>query len=274
MDKKPLIGVSICAVVLLVLGSLTNVVGYQPVKSTALSDSPLFRIRTQRTIHQQRNMITSQYLGEGKGFENDTTPPVTTIYFVPPEPNGLNNWYISDIKITLEATDDISGVDFIKYLLDDNDWMIYTSPLIIKSDGYHRITYYAVDKAGNVEQPSEVVRFKLDQTKPVIAMNYTWEGNLWQGYEFIFTATCTDAMSGMEKVEFYFNECLQKTVTGPGPDYVWGPFLPPSTCDIRIKGIAYDKAGNLDFTVLENPTCYENQQSQSQSKTVVKVENQ
>jgi hypothetical protein len=29
MDKKPLIGVSICAVVLLVLGSLSNVVGYQ-----------------------------------------------------------------------------------------------------------------------------------------------------------------------------------------------------------------------------------------------------
>jgi hypothetical protein len=34
MDKKPLIGVSICAVVLLVLGSLTNVVGYQTVQSS------------------------------------------------------------------------------------------------------------------------------------------------------------------------------------------------------------------------------------------------
>jgi hypothetical protein len=34
MDKKPLIGVSICAVVLLVLASLSNVVGYQSVKST------------------------------------------------------------------------------------------------------------------------------------------------------------------------------------------------------------------------------------------------
>ena len=33
MDKKPLIVVSICAVVLLVLGSLSNVVGYQLVKS-------------------------------------------------------------------------------------------------------------------------------------------------------------------------------------------------------------------------------------------------
>ena len=34
MDKKPLIGVSICAVVLLVMGSLSNVVGYQSVQSS------------------------------------------------------------------------------------------------------------------------------------------------------------------------------------------------------------------------------------------------
>ena len=34
MNKYPLIGVSICAVVLLVLGSLTNVVGYQAVQSS------------------------------------------------------------------------------------------------------------------------------------------------------------------------------------------------------------------------------------------------
>jgi hypothetical protein len=33
MNKKPLIGVSICAVVLLVLGSFTNVVGYQTIQS-------------------------------------------------------------------------------------------------------------------------------------------------------------------------------------------------------------------------------------------------
>jgi hypothetical protein len=34
MNKKPLIGVSICAVVLLILSSLTNVVGYQAVQSS------------------------------------------------------------------------------------------------------------------------------------------------------------------------------------------------------------------------------------------------
>ncbi len=65
MDKKPLIGVSILAVVLLVLGSLSNVVGYQSVKST-VNDSPLFQTRTQRATNQQQNSITSQYLGRGK----------------------------------------------------------------------------------------------------------------------------------------------------------------------------------------------------------------
>jgi hypothetical protein len=34
MDKKPLIGVSICAMVFLVMGSLSNVVGYQSVQSS------------------------------------------------------------------------------------------------------------------------------------------------------------------------------------------------------------------------------------------------
>ena len=67
MKKNPLIGVSICAVVLLVLGSLTNVVGYQSVKSTEVNDSPLFRTRTQKATNQQQNIITSQYLGMGKG---------------------------------------------------------------------------------------------------------------------------------------------------------------------------------------------------------------
>jgi hypothetical protein len=71
MKRKCLaVGISICAVVLLVLGSLSNVVGYQSVQSTTLSDSPLFRTRTQRATNQQQNIVTSQYLGKGK----DTIP--------------------------------------------------------------------------------------------------------------------------------------------------------------------------------------------------------
>jgi parallel beta-helix repeat protein len=52
MDKKPLMGVCILAVVLLILGSLSNVVGYQSVKILELSDSLIFIVGTKRTINR------------------------------------------------------------------------------------------------------------------------------------------------------------------------------------------------------------------------------
>jgi hypothetical protein len=104
-------------------------------------------------------------------------------------------------------------------------------------------------------------------------MNYTWEKTGCRKYIIIITATCTDTKSGIAKVEFYLNGELQKTLTGNGPEYVWSFEYNPLPSRV-IKGIAYDKAGNLDFTELQNPTCYVNQQSQSLSRTVVKVVNQ
>jgi hypothetical protein len=85
MDKKSLIGISICAVILLVLGSLSNVIGYQSVKSTAVNESPLFRTRTQRAINQQQNILISQYLGKDKGinfflpYKNNKSESLKTI---------------------------------------------------------------------------------------------------------------------------------------------------------------------------------------------------
>jgi hypothetical protein len=67
MDKKPLIGVSIFVVVLLVLDSLSIVVGYQSMTSTSSTESPLFIMRATNAINQKQNIITTQYLGLGKG---------------------------------------------------------------------------------------------------------------------------------------------------------------------------------------------------------------
>ena len=59
MDKKPLIGVSILAVVLLVLGSLSNVVGYQSVKST-VNDSLFLQPSVQKAkIETQEGELDS-----------------------------------------------------------------------------------------------------------------------------------------------------------------------------------------------------------------------
>jgi hypothetical protein len=68
MKRKWLVvGISVIAVILLVLGSLSNVVGYQSVKSTAVNDSPLFSVRTQRATERQQDILTSQFLGKGNG---------------------------------------------------------------------------------------------------------------------------------------------------------------------------------------------------------------
>jgi hypothetical protein len=48
------------------VGSLSNVIGYQSVKSTVMNDSPLFTIRTRRATNHQQTIITSHYLGIGK----------------------------------------------------------------------------------------------------------------------------------------------------------------------------------------------------------------
>jgi hypothetical protein len=66
MDKKPLLMGSIGAVILLIMGSLSTVVGYQSVQSTTVDNSPLFATRTKRATNQEEVNITLQYLGMGQ----------------------------------------------------------------------------------------------------------------------------------------------------------------------------------------------------------------
>ncbi len=79
MDKKTLTVVSICAVVLLVLGSLSNVVGYYVLSTrSTVNDSPLFQTRTQRATNQQQNNITSRFLGKGTNVISFSLQDTTT----------------------------------------------------------------------------------------------------------------------------------------------------------------------------------------------------
>jgi len=104
MDKKPLIRVSIIAVVLLVLGSLSNVVGYQSVKSTTMNNTPLFTTRTQRATNQQQYIITSQYIGKGK----DSIP-----FPLIDNKTSMNQKFINQIR----TMDDSTFSKFVKYAI-------------------------------------------------------------------------------------------------------------------------------------------------------------
>jgi hypothetical protein len=288
MKKYPLIGVCIIAVVLLIISSLSNVVGYQPIDSPSLYDSPLFRVKIQRYIHTPQNKITYHYLGEGKSSENDTTPPVTTCILTPPTPNGQHGWYISKITVTLNATDDDSGVNITRYNLDGGAWQTYVHPINITLDGHHVLKYYSVDNAGNIE-PEWDTTFSLDMTAPQICANYTWEQKYWKGYILIYNVEAVDASSGMNRTEFFINGVHQETIIGPGPHYEYRyPLFYTDRCNviglIRNREItddyvkfnsvivfvyvvskytpnftqrfyAYDNAGLSSYVDILNPTC-------------------
>jgi hypothetical protein len=220
-------------------------------------------------------------------YLDDTTPPVTTISFYPPEPDGENGWYISDVTVTLNATDDDSGVNTTYYRVDEGIWYNYSGSFILVGDGEDiLIEFYSVDNAGNQEEIKSVV-IDIDQTKPTIILEYELTGgDPVHGWELTFTATACDDTSDMDKVEFYVNNKLKETVNGSGPTYIWvynslyalivrGLILNPEITDEYVKfyaiiviilGIteninrvdfcayAYDNAGNKGYYCIEHPT--------------------
>lgn len=177
---------------------------------------------------------------------DDITPPVTNISFDPAEPNGCNGWYISNVTITLNATDDISGVNATYYRINETDWNEYISPFIISEEGENiLIEFYSIDNAGNIETVKSST-LDIDKTPPKGTFEFKIRKISCCKWEITFYIDITNETSGIERTEFYLNGVLQETVTGPGPTYGWTVIIylfhrPPK---IEIKIVIYDMACN------------------------------
>lgn len=98
----------------------------------------------------------------------DKTPPESEIYL-----DGYlvnNEYYVTDVEVTLSAVDSISGVHHIEYYYGDSDWTVITEPFTITEHGITTIYYRAVDVAGNVENiKTEVVN--IDKSNCLLWFN-------------------------------------------------------------------------------------------------------
>jgi parallel beta-helix repeat protein len=102
----------------------------------------------------------------------DVIPPVTTATL---EGNHSGDVYISDVKVTLTATDFGSGVNYTLYKLNSNAWITYTAPIIVSANGTHVVSFYSVDIAGNRETEKSCT-FTIQQEVP--SVNITIKGGL------------------------------------------------------------------------------------------------
>ena len=188
----------------------------------------------------------------------DYTPPETT-YDINAT-YGKNGWINEVARITLAATDNLSGVNTTWYKIDDGDWQKYEGKFNLSANGVHVIHFYSIDHAGNAEDEQNFT-LKIDKNAPTVSIT-TPE----KGYIYIFNrrilptifgntiiiGKCTlaadadDTTSGIDYVEFMLNgEILWKDYAAPYEIQAPQNILLSSN---KLKVIAHDKAGHLTET--------------------------
>ncbi|MFH1013332.1 MAG: M14 family zinc carboxypeptidase, partial [Thermoplasmatota archaeon] len=120
---------------------------------------------------------------------NDTTPPVTTCTLAGVMEGDV---YVSDVTVTLTATDDDSGVDYTKYKLDEGAWITYIAPFVVSTNGNHTVRFYSVDNSGNTETEKSST-FTIQQEVPPITI--TIKGGF--GVSAIIKNTGTTALTNL-----------------------------------------------------------------------------
>ncbi|MEK9151120.1 MAG: hypothetical protein AAB547_00640 [Patescibacteria group bacterium] len=102
----------------------------------------------------------------GETVTIDTLAPTTTATLSGTV--GSNDWYTSDVTVTLSAADNEggSGVEKIEYSIDSSAmWSMYAEPFIISKEGVTDVRYFSTDKQGNKGEV-KTKAIKIDKTAP------------------------------------------------------------------------------------------------------------
>ena len=116
----------------------------------------------------------------GHGFTTGGTMSFTTIALPKPMGTpgatvrvegtlGTNGWYISDVTVTLTASDSLPFVAWIHYVVDEGGWLNYTGPLTLH-DGKHSLAYFAFDASSSPPERNQYLNVSVDTAPPVLSL--------------------------------------------------------------------------------------------------------
>nr|WP_156043190.1 endonuclease [Paenibacillus sp. UNC451MF] len=152
----------------------------------------------------------------------DMTAPITTAA-LSETPNSAG-WYHQDVKVTLSAADTGTGVASTLYNTNGGEWLGYTAPLIVSSEGTSNLQYYSVDAAGNTEAAQSLL-IRLDKTAPIVTLTQSGQTvhDVTYDVAFTFELVAKDGLSGvalqkllLDGVEISSGQTLQAKQLGLG----------------------------------------------------------
>jgi uncharacterized protein YjbJ (UPF0337 family) len=125
-----------------------------------------------------------------KGIKIDRHAPST-------DATAPSGWQSSDVTVKLSATDNLSGVADTYYTVDGGTQRTGTA-VSVTSEGTHKVTYWSVDKAGNIETAGTATVL-VDKTAPTITGKATASPNAagWYNAPVTVQFDCKDALSGI-----------------------------------------------------------------------------
>lgn len=192
----------------------------------------------------------------------DTHPPITTATLNGTE--GAHGWFISNVTVTLEADDDIMGVDATYYAIDDGNWTDYTDAFVIDDSGEHMVYYYSDDEAGNKENISSV-NVDIDISAPTVTITTPSEGRIhFFGRDLLpsirdktiilgritVEVDVSDEQAGINKVRFLVDDEVQRTKFTTPYTWTWGFAFGRHTLGVNaVDNAGYETMKELDVTI-------------------------
>lgn len=180
-------------------------------------------------VFEEVDIKPSDVLNEAES--DDFTAPTTTaaIDGIPSE----NNWYTSDVSITLNATDNVdgSGVLTTRYRFqNETTFTNYAEPICITEPGEYTLTYFSIDRNLNKEI-EKTLQVKVDNKSPQV-LNVTDAGYYNIGTAgFSASWQIQTGISGLQDVQYSLG-------TTPGLNDVINWTSAGSANEINLSGLS------------------------------------
>ena len=119
---------------------------------------------------------------------------------------GKNNWYKGNVSMTLNATDNLSGINVTLYNL-SGEWLPYNDTFNISKEGINTVKYYSIDNATN-EEEIKSTEVKIDNTPPNTncILTGTMGNNGWYVSMVTISFNATDNLSGIDVTRYKIDD--------------------------------------------------------------------